>query len=276
MPPANARRRTTHAAATRAAATAAPAAPRRVSGPIGPRAVPAPRPLPRRGATVGVPAVGERLRALGDHRFIDRLLRSRAWIWIVGILLGGIVAMQVSLLKLNTGISRAVETTSTLQRENSTLEARIAKLSSTDRIQDRAAALGMVMPPAGEVGYLTARPLKDARKAAATMTAPSEDALAVMANGGRAPGTVVTTDPATSTPTTTTSTTTAGTTAATGAATTTTTTTPTTTTTDATGTSGATGTTGTSTTTDPGTTTSSTDPTGATTTASDTSTAPLG
>jgi hypothetical protein len=66
--------------------------------------------LPRRSGTTGVFA---RIRALPEHRVIDRLLRSRAWIWALGALLGGIVAMQVSLLKLNSGISRAVETTTT-------------------------------------------------------------------------------------------------------------------------------------------------------------------
>ena len=57
---------------------------------------------------------------------LDRLLRSRLWIWALGALLGGIVAMQVSLLKLNSGISRAVETTTTLERQNADLEAGIA------------------------------------------------------------------------------------------------------------------------------------------------------
>ncbi len=82
---------------------------------------------------------------------VDRLLRGRAWIWLVGILLGGIVAMQVSLLKLNSGISRAVEASATLERQNSALESSIARLSSGDRIRDGAERSGMIMPPAGEV-----------------------------------------------------------------------------------------------------------------------------
>ena len=41
---------------------------------------------------------------------MDRLVRSRAWVVIIGFGLIGIVAMQVSMLKLNTGIGRAVET----------------------------------------------------------------------------------------------------------------------------------------------------------------------
>ena len=56
-----------------------------------------PRPRPAR------PACSRRVRALPEHRVVDRLLRSRLWIWALGALLGGIVAMQVSLLKLNSG-----------------------------------------------------------------------------------------------------------------------------------------------------------------------------
>jgi len=150
-----ARRRHTHAASRRAAV--APRHPRRVSGPVA-RPVPAyaggAHALPRRGST----GVLERLRALPEHRLVDRLLRGRAWIWLIGIMLGGIVAMQVSLLGLNSGISRAVEESTTLERRNAALEASLAQLSSGERIQAAALAEGMVTPPAGEVGYLTARP----------------------------------------------------------------------------------------------------------------------
>ena len=89
---------------------------------------------------------------------VDRLLRGRAWIWLIGIMLGGIVAMQVSLLKLNSGISHSVEAAGTLERVNADLETEVARLSSGERIQLAAADEGMVAPPAGDVGYLTARP----------------------------------------------------------------------------------------------------------------------
>ena len=139
--------------------------------------------LRRRGTT----SVFGRVRALPEHRVIDRLLRSRAWIWALGILLGGIVAMQVSLLKLNSGISRAVTTTTTLERQNADLEASIAQLSATDRIQTGAAGLGMLMPPAGDVGYLSAGP-QDASRAVRRMQPPSEEAAALLANSGIVPG----------------------------------------------------------------------------------------
>jgi hypothetical protein len=155
-----------------------------MSGPVA-RPVPSvalPQPA-RRGST----GTFERLRALPDHRLVDRLLRGRAWIWLIGIMLGGIVAMQVSLLKLNSGISRAVTTAGTLERVNADLETEVARLSSGERIQTTAADEGMVAPPAGDVGYLTARPGTDPRLAVERMQSPSDDAKQVMANGGKAP-----------------------------------------------------------------------------------------
>jgi cell division protein FtsL len=156
-----------------------------VSGPIA-RPVPhvpaVPRPV-RRGST----GAFERLLALPDLRLVDRLLRGRVWIWLIGILLGGIVAMQVSLLKLNTGISNAVTTSATLERVNADLETEVARLSSGERIQRTAAEEGMVAPAAGDVGYLTARPGRDEGLAVERMQSPSDEAEQVMANGGRAP-----------------------------------------------------------------------------------------
>jgi hypothetical protein len=160
------------------------APPRRLSGPAvraGAVALPAPQ---RRGAT----GTFERVLRLPDHRMVDRLLRGRAWIWLVGILLGGIVAMQVSLLKLNSGISRAVEASATLERQNSALESSIAKLSSGERIRDGAGANGMIMPPAGEVQYVTVRPDRDAARAVDRMRPPSDAARTLMANRGLVPG----------------------------------------------------------------------------------------
>jgi len=165
-----------HPRVTAAGAVAAPP----LVGPVG-----APRIPGRPGAPLA------RLRALPDHRLVDRLLRSRAWICLVALALGGIVAMQVSLLKLNAGISRAVETSAGLERANADLEAEIARLGAGERIRGAAASAGMVLPPAGAVEYVGVRPQRDATLAARTMRPPSPAAESVMANGGRAPAAVV-------------------------------------------------------------------------------------
>ena len=181
MPPSSAARRPHPRAHARR-----PPHPRRISGPIA-RTVPAaPLAAPRRGST----GAFERLRALPDHRMVDRLLRGRAWIWLIGLMLGGIVAMQVSLLKINAGISQSIERAATLERANAELETEIARLASGDRIQQAAAAEGMVAPPAGDVAFLRARPDVDPRLAAERMQSPSDEASRLMASGGHAPVTL--------------------------------------------------------------------------------------
>jgi len=185
----------TQSAARRShARTPLPRHARRVSGPIA-RPVPdgpaVARPV-RRGST----STFERILALPDLRIVDRLLRGRAWVWVIGILLGGIVFMQVTLLKLNTGISNAVTTASTLERQNADLETEIAKLSSIERVRDAATADDMVTPAPGAVDFLHARGDRDAALASRRMAPPSDSAQAIMDNSGREPGILAaTTDP---------------------------------------------------------------------------------
>jgi cell division protein FtsL len=91
---------------------------------------------------------------LPDRSVVERMIRGRVWIGVLAFLLIGLVAMQVSLLKLNAGIGGAVERSSALERANGELRAQVSQLQSGERIQEGAAALGMVMPPAGQISYL--------------------------------------------------------------------------------------------------------------------------
>ena len=131
---------------------------------------------------------------------VDGLLRGRVWIWLIGLMLGGIVAMQVSLLKLNAGISRAVTTAGMLKRQNADIEADIGRLSNGERVREAALEDGMITPAAGGVGYLSARPDRDARLAARRMQPPSDTAAEIMANGGREPGVLAVAPLTTTTP----------------------------------------------------------------------------
>jgi len=142
--------------------------PRRISGPSRPKRD------PRAGATAATAVarpplamrLGTRAMRVGDARVLDRLVRGRAWIALMAIGLMGIVFMQVSLLKLNAGISRAVTAADTFDRQNSSLREDISKLDSGERIQAVAAKLGMVTPAAGDVHYLDGRGADGARAAA--------------------------------------------------------------------------------------------------------------
>jgi hypothetical protein len=146
----------------------APRPPRRISGPSRAKGD------PRAGATAATAVarppfamrLGARAMRVGDARLLDRLVRGRAWIALMAIALIGIVFMQVSLLKLNAGISRAVTAADTFERQNSSLREDISRLDSGERIQAVAAKLGMVTPAAGDVHYLDGRRADGARAAA--------------------------------------------------------------------------------------------------------------
>jgi hypothetical protein len=156
--------------ATKVGRQTAPRAPRRVSGPLSgrtrkqtaatataPGRVDAPRRPASRQAS-GTPLLARSVafvRALPDHSLLDRIVRGRAWIPLIGILLAGIVAMQVEVLKLNAGIGRSVVRGSALQSQNALLRAQVATLADDQRIESKAAQMGMVMPAPGSIKFLS-------------------------------------------------------------------------------------------------------------------------
>jgi hypothetical protein len=170
-------KRPTQAASTTSSARSAghrptarkPATPRRASGPSGgvtrPRrtsgpARSAPRPA-RRGHTARTAPRGVLraraaafLRGLPDHSLLDRIVRGRAWIPILGVLLAGIVAMQVETLKLSASTGRALERGTALASRNEQLRASVAVLGDDQRIERLAAGMGMVMAGPTSVKFL--------------------------------------------------------------------------------------------------------------------------
>ncbi len=173
------------------AGTTAPAAPRRVSGPVRPgtpgrtatpaarlrtatparqprstrTARPSTRTAPRtaapkrraaRAATArqSAPSLPLQARALAfarslpDHSLLDRLIRSRIWIPLLGVLLVGIVASQVEILKLNASLGHGVVRAAQLQSEDQRLANTVSQMSDVQRIESRAAQMGLSMPAA--------------------------------------------------------------------------------------------------------------------------------
>ena len=107
----------------------APRNPRRVSGPARPaRRRPSDQPVVRAPLAARSAAY---IRALPDHALLDRIIRGRYWIPLLGVLLVGIVAMQVEVLKLNAGIGRALEQSTSLQNRNEQLRAAVARGPTT-------------------------------------------------------------------------------------------------------------------------------------------------
>lgn len=176
-------------ATARAAAARAPQA---RGGLLGPRPALAGGP---RGAALGS-RLARRAVTLHDAPVLDRLIRGRAWIPIVAVGLMGLVFLQVSLLKLNTGIGRAVQSAGTLERQNAELRGQVSLMDSGQRVQDVAAERGMVLPAAGQVHYLHAGKAS-AAGAAQSVTAPdpvAQQPVGAVASS-TAPGGIVTGTP---------------------------------------------------------------------------------
>lgn len=163
----------------------APARPARPARPAAPR-------VPRR-----QPGPARLVQGVLDAPLLDRLVRGSGWIPLVALGLMGIVFMQVSMLKLNAGIGRAVQTSATLERQNSELRNQVSRLDGNARIEGVARRSGMVVPAAGSFRYVTARPGRtDAREAARGISAPAP------VQPGSAQQTQQTATPTTATPTT--------------------------------------------------------------------------
>jgi cell division protein FtsL len=110
-------------------------------------------------------------RRTGD--VLDALLSGRGWIALVFVLLAGIVFFNVDLLQMNREIARNDQKISAIKREIARNRLDVARLASTERIQESAAQLGLVQPAPGEVRYLKAHPRRDAHQAARRVTAPN-------------------------------------------------------------------------------------------------------
>jgi len=100
-------------------------------------------------------------------------------VWLIGTLLAGIVFLNVALLELNDGIARTTRAATALGHENARLRLEAARLGSSERIQRAARARGLVMPPPGDVRYLSPGP-DDGRLAARRITEPAPVAAAVV------------------------------------------------------------------------------------------------
>jgi hypothetical protein len=158
----------------------APRGPRRVSGPARPaRPSVAPRPARSRTREGGL-ALGfvSALEALAQHRLLDRLIRGRAWIFVVAFALIGIVALQLGLLKLNGGIGRALEREGLLQRQNAALSIENSELAAGERVEARAGKLGMTFAPAGSMRFLSAGSHVEASKAAGALSSAAREEAA--------------------------------------------------------------------------------------------------
>jgi cell division protein FtsL len=85
-----------------------------------------------------------------------RLAGSVVWIGIVGVLLVGVVALNVAVLRMNMQIEKLGEQRLALQAENALLESKVSSAVAPARIEQRARTrLGLV--PAADPAYVELR-----------------------------------------------------------------------------------------------------------------------
>jgi cell division protein FtsL len=154
--------------------------PRRVSGPVRrPQTRPAQPPAQSgEGLLLGLLRGAE---TLSGHRALDRLIRGRLWIGLVTFALIGIVTLQLGLLKLNSGIGKAIEREASLQTSNSALSIENSELAAGNRVEQQAAKLGMTLVPISSIKFLASHAKSDVPAAAAALrqapqSAPHETA----------------------------------------------------------------------------------------------------
>ncbi len=110
------------------------------------------------------------VRQLPDSSLVVRMTQGRLWIGVLGVLLVGIVALNVATLSFAATSGKVDEAITALEKENSMLESRAAQHYSTARVRSEAAELGLAMPTTKEPKLIEAKP-GDVATAAARLAA---------------------------------------------------------------------------------------------------------
>ncbi len=147
--------------------TAAPARKAPTRKPSAPKA-----PARRPGGQLIPIAVGTAtaVRNLPDSSLIVRMTRGRAWIAVLGVLLVGIVGLNVVTLSLAATAGQVDQNIMALDEENSFLRGLDAQRSGADRVRHDAAALGLSAAAVDRVGAVEAGP-RDVETAARRLAA---------------------------------------------------------------------------------------------------------
>jgi Tfp pilus assembly protein PilN len=98
------------------------------------------------------------VRQLPDSSLMVRMTRGRAWIGVLGVLLVGIVAVNVVTLSLSASAGHIEQNIAALESENSMLSARDAQRSGSARVRHDAAELGLTAATADGISYVQASP----------------------------------------------------------------------------------------------------------------------
>src|SRR5262245_62410219 len=111
-----------------------------------------PAPAPRRSKrVVERPAPSVRSRRKHAHR---RLRGHIVWMILFALLLSGVVAVNVAVLRAHVAVSRLDEERAQLQARNQALASELSAASSAPRIESAAHRYGLVQAPGVNTSYL--------------------------------------------------------------------------------------------------------------------------
>jgi hypothetical protein len=110
------------------------------------------------------------VRNLPDSSLVVRMTRGRAWIGVLGVLLVGIVALNVITLSLAAGAGHVDQNIQALDEENSILRSRDAQRSGAGRVAHEGASLGLSAAAVDQVGSVRVGP-RDVETAAQRLAA---------------------------------------------------------------------------------------------------------
>jgi hypothetical protein len=103
------------------------------------------------------------------------------WIALIAFALIGIVALQLLVLSLNASIGRALVREAALQRANAALGIESSEAAGGERVETRAARLGMELVPIASLRFLASDPRENVARAAAALNAPVHTASSASA-----------------------------------------------------------------------------------------------
>jgi hypothetical protein len=98
------------------------------------------------------------VRNLPDSGLVVRMTRGRAWIGVLGVLLAGIVALNVITLSFAASSGHVAQNIQALEEDNSVLRSRDAQKSGAGRIRHEAAGLGLSAAAVDEVSAVRFSP----------------------------------------------------------------------------------------------------------------------
>jgi cell division protein FtsL len=110
-------------------------------------------------ARAEAPAVGParpRPRPRAERR--PRVAGGIVWIVLIGALLGGVVFMNLAVLRLNLELDRAGRERTQLQADTAALASELSSANAAARVAARARGLGLVEAKAAETTYVDVKP----------------------------------------------------------------------------------------------------------------------